>query len=286
MICYFHSDLDGYCAAAIVLKKYPECRMREIDHRDNPNFSEEVETGETVFIVDFSFKPKKMIELFKLTAPVNIIWIDHHKTAKDYKYLECPGTGRHIPPLPGLRDFSEPGKSGCELTWEYLFPEEPMPEAVRLLGDYDTWRFDTEEESKLFQMGMKLYSTYPKQAIWQELLENFSSGVVGIISMIVRSGGLVTTYRDNFCADYRQSFGWEVKFEGYNCFVMNIYTLGSPGFGPEMDNQDICIACVYSDGIWTVGLYSEKVDVSIIAKKYGGGGHTSAAGFICDKLPF
>jgi nanoRNase/pAp phosphatase (c-di-AMP/oligoRNAs hydrolase) len=35
-----------------------------------------------------------------------------------------------------------------------------------------------------------------------------------------------------------------------------------------------------------VSLYSEKVDVSIIAKNHGGGGHAGAAGFICRDLPF
>lgn len=37
---------------------------------------------------------------------------------------------------------------------------------------------------------------------------------------------------------------------------------------------------------WTVGLFTSKsIDVSEIAIKYGGG-HSSAAGFVCDELPF
>lgn len=279
MICYYHGDLDGRCAAAIILRQFNGCQMREINHKDNPDFSKEVRVGENVFIVDFSFKPEKMIELFKITAPSNIIWIDHHKTAKDYVYLKCPGTEKHIP-LPGLRDFSTPGRSGCELAWEYLFPEEPMPEAVRLLGDYDTWRFDTGEESQLFQLGMKTFNSDPRSSVWVNLFKG------RMIDYYIKRGTTVMDYRDSWCRDYRQSFGWETEFEGYKCFVMNVYTLGSPGFGQEMNSQDICIACVYSDGTWTVSLYSEEIDVSVIAKKYGGGGHKGAAGFICKDLPF
>jgi nanoRNase/pAp phosphatase (c-di-AMP/oligoRNAs hydrolase) len=38
---------------------------------------------------------------------------------------------------------------------------------------------------------------------------------------------------------------------------------------------------------WVVSLYTTKdIDVSEIAKKYGGGGHKQAAGFTCDKLPW
>jgi nanoRNase/pAp phosphatase (c-di-AMP/oligoRNAs hydrolase) len=39
---------------------------------------------------------------------------------------------------------------------------------------------------------------------------------------------------------------------------------------------------------WVVFLYTDKenVDVSNIAKNYGGGGHRSAAGFSAKKFPF
>ena len=41
-------------------------------------------------------------------------------------------------------------------------------------------------------------------------------------------------------------------------------------------------------GMWRVSLYTifDHIDVSEIAKKYGGGGHKNAAGFVCDNLPF
>ena len=41
---------------------------------------------------------------------------------------------------------------------------------------------------------------------------------------------------------------------------------------------------------WTVSLYHSQhrtdIDLSEIAKKYGGGGHRGACGFQCSKLPF
>lgn len=39
---------------------------------------------------------------------------------------------------------------------------------------------------------------------------------------------------------------------------------------------------------WLVNLYTYREDVNVgeIAKKYGGGGHQKAAGFICSQLPF
>jgi oligoribonuclease NrnB/cAMP/cGMP phosphodiesterase (DHH superfamily) len=285
MICYHHNDLDGRCAAAIVLRKYPECRTREIDYKDDPCFKDEILKGtagqksELVFIVDFSFKPEKMKELLSVVDIDDIRWIDHHKTAKEYNY-----------DFIGLRDFSEPGKSGCELTWEYLFPEEKIPEVVRLIGDYDTWRFDTEHKSKMFHLGLSIENTKPSNDKlpsfpWALLFEK-SGAIEDAIGNYIYKGSIISEYRNNWCHDYRQFFGYEVDFEGTKCFVMNVYTLGSLGFGTELESHDICIACVFSGEKWTVGLYSTKIDVSVIAKKYGGGGHKGAAGFVCEKLPF
>lgn len=279
MICYHHNDLDGRCSAAIVLKTHPECTMREIDYKDNPDFSEEVNPEEYVFIVDFSFKPGKLEELFAITHPAKVVWLDHHETAKDYKY-KTPYS-ESILNLKGLRDFSTKcKKSGCELTWDYLFGSIAVPEAVRLVGDYDCWRFDTEEQTNLFQQGMRLIPTSPNSPVWKLLLAG------GGVDRVIRDGLVATKYRDNFCASYRKSFGEEVEFEGYSCYTMNLSMMGSPGFGSEFNSHDIAISTVYQAGKWTVSMYSKEIHVGEIAKRYGGGGHKGAAGFVCTKLPW
>lgn len=272
MICYFHSDLDGRCAAAIVLRKYPKCKFREIDYKDNPNFVDEVSKDELVFIVDFSFSPRIMRYLMALTE--NIVWIDHHETAKGYKYrIE----------LDGKRDFSqECKKSGCELTWEYLYPNEDMPEAVFRIGDYDCWRFNGGEQTNLFQQGMRACVNHPGAPMWKELLNNRG------VDSIINDGITITRYRDQFCKNYRDSYGWHLVWEGYKCYAMNLYMVGSQGFGDMFDESDvdILISFVYQEGKWQVSMYSKDIHVGELAQKYGGGGHKGAAGFVCMELPF
>lgn len=131
MKCYYHkADLDGKCSAAIVRRKYPDCELIGVDYPDRPDF-ESIKKGEVVFAVDFSFDMIDMTILWK-NSNCQFIWIDHHKSAIE------KATGG----LEAIEGKREIGKAACELTWEYLFPDEPMPEAVRLLGAYDTWRFD------------------------------------------------------------------------------------------------------------------------------------------------
>jgi oligoribonuclease NrnB/cAMP/cGMP phosphodiesterase (DHH superfamily) len=282
MICYHHNDLDGRCAAAIVRKKYPDCRMREINYNENPNFEEEVVLGEAVFIVDFSFDPDKAMELLKRTNNCNITWIDHHNTAKSYQYNE-PFEGKRVV-FGGSRDFSTPGMSGCELTWQYLFREESMPEAVRLLGDYDTWRFDTKRETMKFQFGMRSEHTDPTSVIWRYVFESRDS-----VEKVKETGKAILDYKDNVSRRILNN-GYNINFEGHLCFVVNSPLIDSSMFDLHACGNEygFFISWIFTGKDYLVSLRSRRdsVNVGEIAKKYGGGGHKGAAGFYCEKLPF
>ncbi len=57
--------------------------------------------------------------------------------------------------------------------------------------------------------------------------------------------------------------------------------------GTVNKDYDIVFPFYFSGDNYTVSLYTKKdIDVSIIAKKYGGGGHKKSADFVCKKLPF
>jgi oligoribonuclease NrnB/cAMP/cGMP phosphodiesterase (DHH superfamily) len=273
MICYHHNDLDGRCAGAIVLKAFPSCRMREIDYKDDPDFNAEVSHDDVVYIVDFSFKPEQMARLTQIVDRRRVYWIDHHKTASGYDYGYD---------FRGKRDFTEPGKSGCELTWEYLFSTIKMPEAVRLLGDYDTWRFDTKEKSMAFQFGMRSADNFPSSMIWGVLLDNNITEINELIS----NGLAIIDYKDNVSQRILKNH-YKLAWEGWSCVVVNTPMIDSNMFKDHEDR--LCISWIFTGKEYIVSLRSrspELCDVSAIAKKYGGGGHKGAAGFVCDRLPF
>jgi hypothetical protein len=277
MKCYHHNDLDGRCAAAIVLKAkkdfFPEIpeetEMIAMDYKDAVDVSR-IKPNELVIIVDFSFKPEIMAEILNITREV--IWIDHHATAKDYPYQDLPGT----------RDFTDKGLSGCELTWVHFYPDLDPPPAVKLIGDYDSWRLRSQPHCFNFYEGMKLKDTRPGSDLWAVLLE----GGVSRVSQICAEGGTAILYRDNYCAGVRKAFGYPVCFEGHIMYATNFYMFGSRGFGKVFNLYDACIAYIHDGEKFTVSLYSEKIDVSAIASKHGGGGHKGAAGFVCRDLPF
>ncbi len=124
----------------------------------------------------------------------------------------------------------------------------------------------------------------PKSPLWNFVFDE--SDYHGFSKRVCEQGRVCLAFRDSFCKDYADSYGFETLFEGQKAFAMGIYMFGSEAFGKRLKQYPLCLSFVY-DGIqWTVGLYSENIDVGKIARKHGGGGHTGAAGFVCKKLPF
>ena len=76
---------------------------------------------------------------------------------------------------------------------------------------------------------------------------------------------------------------FEVRLEGHSTLAVNARGNGDVGnYGRERGYE---IVYTYIDemqvgGLTTVvTLFSNKIDVSVIAKRFGGGGHAGAAGF-------
>lgn len=273
MKIYHHNDADGRCAAAIALRTplamKSEVELIEVDYKDNIDV-EKIFNGEIIYILDFSFKPEVMEEVLKKTF--NITWLDHHKTAFEYVY-SCKVAGMR------LVEFS-----GCELAWKFFNPTLLIPCAVALIGDYDKWALKFQPTCFDFYEGLKLEDTNPRSDLWDALLIYPDQPLIDII---IDHGQAAIKYRDNYCTKIRHDFGYEVQWEGHKAFATNFYQFGSKGFGERMDEYDFCIAYIHDGSRFTVSLYSIKgVDVSEICKKYGGGGHSGAAGFVCDQLPW
>lgn len=272
MKCFYHTDMDGHCAGAIVHNAFNgEGDYRTINY-NQPFPFEDIEKDETVVIVDFSLqKDGDFDKLLEITP--NVIWIDHHKTAIE-KHVHLDGKVKGI-----RRD----GVSGCELTWEYFFPKKPMPKVVKLLGDYDIWAFKYGEDTNKLQAGIRLFRTHPDAIEWDFWLKPDYEPTEEI-----KAGEIALKYRDNYYAGLIKAWSFFTTFEGHKAIACNAGSVSSQMFDSVKEDYDIMMPFVFDGKRWTVSLYTKKkeIDVSEFAKKYGGGGHRQAAGFQCDTLPF
>lgn len=287
MKCFYHNDADGRCAAYWV-------KTSAMGASDNPcdyiemtyakKFPMDViSKNELVYIVDFSISPVEMRGLLEITE--NVVWIDHHKTAIE-KYAGFQ------PEIPGIRYN---GIAGCMLTYIYLNimsfggedfcnefnPEfaEHAPMFTKLIADWDVWKFRYGDDTRAFITAFNAYDFHPCSHNW----DNIRMG--GVKDMCLE-GKSMLKYRDGWAKDYT-SLGFETEFEGHLCFAMNIGHVNSEYFKSLPEGKyDIFIPFVFNGEQYTCSLYSTSVDVSEIAKKYGGGGHMKASGFQCKELPF
>lgn len=277
MKCFYHIDDDGKCAGAIVKQEFPDCEMYPIDYKDNFPLNT-IETGEMIYIVDFSIEPEMMS--FLLAKTNNVIWIDHHKTAIE-KYRDYPMI------IDGIREV---GKSGCLLTWEWFYKdmegiEKPM--AILLINDWDLWLRKMEPETSMFKAGLDSLNTDPnnKDSIWKLLLDPSDTFVLYVLEI----GESVLGYKEQFYNFYVENYGYETEWESHLWFVINLAKSSSDAFKfVSNKSYDGFISYVFDGKKYSVSLYSNEndLDVSKIAVRNGGGGHTGAAGFICSELPF
>ena len=105
---------------------------------------------------------------------------------------------------------------------------------------------------------------------------------------ILKNGAVVESYKSQRQKEYLEAFGHVVEFEGDKAWCVNAGMVGKDVFDsldPDYKTP-LYIMYVHDGEKYAVSLRSDSVDVSEIAKKYGGGGHKGAAGFQCQKLPW
>jgi len=283
----YHNDMDGKCAAHVVLwldnDAVPGTCLIPMQYGMDMPF-EHIGKDEKVYILDFSIEPEDMVFLLKITE--NVVWIDHHKSAiakyEDFEWKDGSGASHDESWIGGVRDTHD---SGCYLTYRWFGrgKAQLVPEYIILISDRDTWQWKFGDMTKFFFAGIESCDTSPESDHWQMMREDPDS--------FIADGKVIQRYKDIQQREYILENGFWVEFHGYNCYAVNGRYSSQP-FEACVPEADIWLTFRYlKDGYWMVSLYSTKVDVSDIAVQYEhngkkGGGHKGAAGFECDYPPF
>lgn len=274
---YHNKDLDGFTSGAIINKKYPKAEMLGFDY--NEEFPK-LKKGEAVIMSDVSQPMKDMLEIAK-NSDFDFTWIDHHKSAIDaYKEFFIGSKEDFIKAILDIKI------SACEGTWKHLFPNEEMPEAVLLLGEYDTFRNKDkkrwEEIILPFQFGMRSIcnsiETFP--------IELFKSN--NKVKEIIEIGKAILKYQTLANETMADKRAFTAEFQKLNVICLNGGIYNSDTFKSVYDpkKHDAMLTFQFDGVAWQCSIYSNKkeVDCSVIAKSLGGGGHAGASGFTTDDI--
>jgi oligoribonuclease NrnB/cAMP/cGMP phosphodiesterase (DHH superfamily) len=265
-LCLYHDDPDGCCAAAIVRRALGDrVTLQPLEIGDAIPW-EVVEACEHVVLVDYSLPEAGMR---RLGTGRSLVWIDHHKTA-------LAGLAEAMAGIPGERAIDA---AACVLTWRTFFPRQPLPLAVTLIGDRDIWQM-AHPETRPFSEGLYQEDIQPaNDGLWKPLLDDDRARV----DQLVERGRILYAARLKRIREIVARYGFPAAFEGHQTLAVNHPGNGDMGEFIRQTGYELAycyVEVVRQDQLQTVvTLYSDQIDVSEIARKYGGGGHRGAAGF-------
>jgi len=259
-VLYHANCNDGSGAALAAWKKLGDAaEYIPVQYGSEPP---EIEEGEKVYIVDFSYNREQLMRIADVAGKV--IVIDHHKTAQDD--LSEPFQNHS-----NIQVNFDMERSGAVMAWEY-FHDEPVPKLLLHIQDRDLWRFEMEE-TKDIATALRLYP-YFRNWLELDLLVLCLQGA-SINGFLDQQADIVTKTEPRT---------WDKTGD-----LVPIYNL--PGFmisdtlHMALEKYPECDYAVAYFDLPDKRVYSLRsrsggyVDVSAVAKRYGGGGHKHAAGF-------
>jgi len=305
----YHMDADGHASGAIVAVRLEQRGVAESDIAFHPiNYGmalPEIDyVRDYVYMVDFSLQPDDVMAEFAEKLGDRLVWIDHHDTSvevEEKKRLEEVKGLRAVKwsDMPGYRG-DDRKVAGCELTWKYYF-EENIPQFITLIGDWDTWRWKDDPESKAPLMMMYLRSAdfNPKRMFWWWRTNiNMSLEQPEMIDSLLENdwlntGAMLLGYQESQNKGLMYSKAFEAEFAGCRAVLVN--QLGNSEMFKALydpDKHDLMVTFQLIKGqYWSVSLYTTNPELHCgeLAKKLGhagprpsGGGHAGAAGFQTD----
>ena len=255
MVLYHSNCPDGFGAAWAFRRKFgSSAEYIPVTHGEEAPCVKDRD----VFIVDFSYDRTIMLEMEKEAN--SLVVLDHHKSAQEHSGdLEfCHFDMEH---------------SGAYLAWTYLFPDDNVPLLIQYIEDRDLWKWElpySKEFSASFDM-------IPFE--FEEFLKFEDDSV---FDDAVKRGSYILAYSKTVVKKVCEK-AKPRKFDGRDVLVVNSSHWMSEIGARLSPDCDFAVIWYYDHEERNIKVslraFHDYVDVSEIAKRFGGGGHKKAAGF-------
>jgi len=265
-LCIYHGNCaDGFGAAWVVRRYYGDDVefYAGVYQTDPPDV-----TGREVILVDFSYKRPVLLKMAETAEEITII--DHHKSAaEDLKNLDLDTMTVGYCPIRTIFDMN---RSGAMLVWNHFFPSEEPPQLIRHIQDRDLWKFELKGTREI---QANVFS-YPYDfSEWDNLM-------MQPVEQLLSDGAAIERKHFKDINEFIEAAAYRMEIAGYDVPVLNAPYFWSSDAGHIMSKGEPFAACYWDtpDGrVFSLRSADDGLDVSEIAKQFGGGGHKHAAGY-------
>ena len=243
-------------------------------------------TDRVVYLVDFSYKRDKMIDMCNWATSVTVL--DHHKTALE----DLAGIDNEYDNIDISHCTNE--KSGAKIAWDYVMNGlengdvyHPAPRFLMHVQDRDLWNFALPNTKAIIR-GATL------RQLTIEAVDQYMKMSKAELDVLAAVGDAILSAEMTMIKSIVKECSRKIAISGAFEQVYELPLINAPGalFSEMGDfagsSKDVEGVIMYYDTPThrVFGLRSNKehgIDVSEIAKNYGGGGHRNAAGFKVDR---
>jgi oligoribonuclease NrnB/cAMP/cGMP phosphodiesterase (DHH superfamily) len=191
----------------------------------------------------------------------SLLVLDHHKSAQ----AELEG-------LPfAIFDMK---RSGAGMAWDHFHPGQPRPALVNLVEDDDLWRHELDG-TREFQRRLEMEPMgFPN---WDRIADLSKQE----LAVFIAEGGILKRAFDSEVAELLKD-RYAVTLAGEEGLAVNAPGRYSSELGHHLASLSGSFGMVWRqlDGVLKISLRScDDYDVSLLAARFGGGGHRNAASF-------
>jgi len=218
----------------------------------------------------------------------SIIIIDHHKSGLDMitKNKEL------LKEYTNVTFIFDMKRSGCQLAWDYFFPDIERSWIVDYVGDRDLWNWKLENAREICSAIDYLCVLDENDLTKIDKLDKYT---IIDIENLISTGKIINTYQNNIVQKEVKHSIQGIIYVGNIKYNINIGNISVLSLVSDLGNAltkkllfngnvpDFSVIWNYNllYDTWSISLrgHENSPDLSEIAGFYGGGGHAKAAGF-------
>lgn len=264
IIVLYHAHCpDGMAAAWAARSKFgDDAEYVAVKRGEGFPLTDDIKNKE-IYVVDFSFTIDEIREVESKCK--KLVIIDHHISSRE----EVESATHHVFDL---------DHSGCYLAWKYFYPDMPVPLLLQYISEGDIFKF------RLADHASYMPAIYGRELSFEniDILNTLMNSEEGRVKLKGESL-LLKSYEKKILAAALDSVHM-VELDGVIMPAVNVCLPLDERSGLLRMIYDkyppVALSYRWDEGEWKCSLRSNgDYDCTIIAAKYGGGGHKGSAGF-------